>query len=274
MIKFTVSTRWHRPMDIVNEFEKYDRLKQLQSVYGFLYDSPLNGGRLRKDCVQFPMDVIDKLNSLGIGYEFTLTNITLANEHLEDPHTNKILGRFENPLNSVIVAHDSVADYIKRAYPGYRLRASCIYNYVTAEEINKACERFDGVCTFPEVNHKQEVLRAIRHKEKITLFGTSICLNLCGNKRLHHYYIAGQDHIAWYNHQKYGISFKPNTFTGPRMPWCRAKDSSPMMHDMEKLSAIGFSTFKITQLEVFKRAYFEGEDVSKIKWTRRRLKGS
>jgi collagenase-like PrtC family protease len=261
-------------MDIVDEFKKYGCLEQLQSLFGFLFDSPLNGGRLRRDCIRFPLDVIDELNSLRIGYSFTLTNLTVAKEHLEDPHTNNMLRRFENPLNGVIVADDSIADYVRINYPGYRLRASCIYDYVTAEEINDACERFDEVCPFPEVNHKPKTLEAIKNKKKVTLFGTSICLNLCGKNRLHHYYILGQDHIAWYNHRKYQIPYKRDAFKNPKMPWCKAKLSSPMMHNLEELEGMGFSTFKITQFEVFKSAYFRGENIGEIDWTKRRLKES
>lgn len=259
-------------MDIVREFERYGRLEQLKRFYGFLFDSPLNGGRLRKDCKHFSLDVIDELNSMGIGYSFALNNVTVAQEYLEDPHSNEVLARFEKPLNGVIVATDVVADFIRENYPGYRLRASCIFDFLGADEINAALDRFDEVCVFPEVNHKAETLEAIKDKARVVLFGTSLCLNVCGRNRRHHYYILGQDHIAWYNHNKYGSPYRPKFFANPHMPWCRAREATPLVHDLEGLHAMGFQTFKITQFEMLKRSYFEEQDVQNVKWTRKRLR--
>jgi hypothetical protein len=271
-MKFTISSRWHNPLEIVETFEKYGRLDELYKVYGFLFDSPLNGGRLRKDCITFPLDTIEQLNDRGIGYSFTLTNLTVAREYLEDRHTNEVLKRFENPLNGVIVSNDLIADYIKEKYPGYSLRASCMYNFLTTEEINNACQRFDEVCVFPEVNHQEETLDGIVDKDKLLLFATSICLNKCGLNRLHHYYILGQDHIAWYNHQKYKTPYRDDAFHAPHMPWCKAKSTTPMVHDMEYLAGKGFSSFKITQFELLVNSYFKNEDITKDAWKSSGLK--
>lgn len=270
---FTVSSRWHHPMEIVQRFERHGSLDQLKRVYGFLFDSPLNGGRLRQDCITFAMDVIDELNEMGIGYSFTLNNLTVAREYLEDAQTNRLLERFEHPLNGVIVAHDDVADHIRRRFPGYKLRASCIYDFTELDVINEACEMFDEVCLFPEVNDRPELLGGLKHPEKITLFATSVCLNLCGKKRRHHYYLLGQDHIAYYNHMRYDVPYRSDAFARPRLPWCRAHAARPRLHDIDALAAYGIGTFKVTQLEVFTRGWFHGEDVDTINWTKRRLSG-
>lgn len=252
-------------MDIVAAFEKHGRIDELARVFGFLFESPLNGGRIRRDCLVFPMDVIDELNERGIGYSFTLTNLTVAREFFDDPHTNKILARFERPINGVIVAHNAVADFIRKQYPGYRLRASCIYDYTEADEINRACERFDEVCVFPEVSDRPEVLAAITNKAQVVLFGTSVCLNRCGKSRCQHYYMMGQDHIAYYNHMTYKTPYREKDFARPHMPWCQAKLTTPMVHDMAALHALGFTTFKITQFDLFEQAVFCGEDVRHAK---------
>jgi len=271
-MNFTVSARYHHPMEIVKLFEKYDALSELKHVFGFLFESPLNGGRPRGLCKTYSMDVIDELNARGIGYSFTLSNTTVAEEHLEDAHTNRILERFEHPLNGVIVANDRVAEYIRASYPNYLLRASCIYDFVEADDINRACESFDEVAVFPEVNEKFETLRAIDKPEKVVLFGTSVCLNLCGKKRAKHYYILGQDHIAYYNHINYGISYKERDYYNPKMEWCLAEKSKPKFHDIERLAAMGFTTFKITQPDLFESVYFKHEDVGgNVKWHAHRL---
>lgn len=271
-MKFTISTRWHHPLEIVETFKKYGRLDELRSVYGFLFDSPLNGGRQRKDCINFPPEAIEQLNNLGIGYSFTLSNLCIAREHLEDRHTNEVLKRFESPLNGVIVAHDSVAEYIRDKYPAYHLRASCIYNYLTADEVNEACLRFDEVCVFPEVNHQKKTLDRIVHKEKVLLFATSVCLNQCGINRLSHYYLLGQDHIAWYNHQRYKIPYREDAFHSPHMPWCKARSTEPAVHDLDYFAGKGFTTFKVTQFDLFVNSYFKKEDTTTDSWKSSGLK--
>lgn len=264
---FTVSARYHHPMEIVDLFKRHDSLSQLRQIFGFLVESPLNGGRPRGMCNPYSMDVIDELNDIGIGYSFTLTNTTVAREHLEDRHTNAVLERFESPLNGVIVANDQVADYIRSRYPRYRLRASCIYDFLEADEINAACEVFDEVCVFPEVNSREETLTALKTPEKVVLFATSVCLNLCGKKRAHHYYILGQDHIAYYNHKKYGISYRERDYFSPKMPWCVAEKSEAKVHDIERLAGLGFNTFKVTQPDLFESVYFKGENQAvRKKW--------
>ncbi len=266
-MRFTVSARYHHPMEIVELFKRYDALDQLSHIFGFLSESPLNGGRPRGLCKPFSMEVIDTLNDLGVGYSFTLTNTTVAQEHLEEPYTNSILKRFERSMNGVIVANDQVAQYIRAMYPGYRLRASCIYDYLEADEINDACGVFDQVCVFPEVNDNVKTLTALKEPEKVVLFGTSACLNLCGRNRAHHYYILGQDHIAYYNHKKYGTSYHERDYYKPKMPWCVAEKSRPKVHDMKRLFEMGFTTFKITQPDLFESVHFKGEDAGGfIKW--------
>ena len=266
-MNFTVSARYHHPTEIVDLFKRYDALPQLKRVFGSLFESPLNGGRPRGLCNPYPMEVIDRLNEIGIGYSFTLTNTTVATEYLEDPHTNEVLKRYERSMNGVIVANDQIAQYIRDTYPKYQLRASCIYNFLEPQEINDACEVFDEVCCFPEVNDNVEKLLAIKRPEKVVLFATSVCLNLCGKNRVHHYYILGQDHIAFYNHKKYGISYKERDYFNPKMPWCVAEKSKPKMHDIHRLNKMGFSTFKITQPDLFESAYFKNEDAgTSVKW--------
>ena len=259
-MEFTVSARYHHPLEIVRLFERYDALSQLKRVFGFLFDSPLNGGRPRGMCSPYPMEVIDQLNDAGVGYSFTLTNTTVSSEYLEDTHTNEILRRYERPINGVIVANDQIAQFIREKYPRYRLRASCIYNFIKPDEINDACERFDEVCCFPEVNDNEETLRAIKRPEKVTLFATSVCLNLCGKNRVHHYYILGQDHIAYYNHKKYGTSYNKKDFYHPKLPWCVAEKSKPKVHELDRLVDLGFSTFKITQPDLFESVFFKNEN--------------
>jgi ferredoxin--NADP+ reductase len=157
---FSLSGRRFRPVRLAEMFERAGRLHELGSIFGFLIESPLNGGRSRSGSLGYPPDEIEALNRMGVGYSFTLTNTAAAPEHLEDRRTNKMLTRFENPLNSVIVATPMVEEFIRGRYPGYKLRASCIYNLKTVDEINAACERFDMVTPWPDINDHDDQLAA------------------------------------------------------------------------------------------------------------------
>ena len=242
---FSVSTRRLTPLQIVELFDRAGRRNELSSVFGFMDESPLNGGRTRADSLHVPPDEIEKLNGMGIGYSFTLTNTAVAAEHLKDAHTNEMLKRFENPLNSVIIAMPLVADYIRERYPRYRLRASCLCNFNTAEEINDACGRFDMVTPWPEINENEELLGKLKFKDRIMLFGSQACLRNCINNRLRHYYFCSLDHIMYYNHRQYGVSYHPKDFEWPFPSFCRGKDTPVRLADLEKFRRMGFTKIKI-----------------------------
>lgn len=248
---FSVSARRLNPRQIVEVFERAGRRSELSSVFGFLDESPLNGGRTREDSLPLRAEDVDWLNSQGLGYSFTLQNLAARSEHLHDRHTNELLKRFENPLNSIIFATSFIADYIREHYPAYRLRASCLCDYKTAEEINAACERCDMVTPWPEVNEDEALLAQLKLKEKVMLFGTQACLRNCRKNRLRHYYFASLDHIMYYNHREYGTSYHAEDFKWTHPSFCRAKDTSVVLEDLERLRQLGFRHIKIVHPELF-----------------------
>jgi hypothetical protein len=255
MITFTVSTRRTHPLEIVKVFDSVGRLDQLTQVFGSLFDSPLNGGRNREGPVRYDLDVIDKLIDMGIGYEFTLTYLAATLEHFRDRYTNQILKRFENPLNSVLTSKYDLAYYIKKKYPQYKLRASCMYYFETAAEIDEACELFDSIALFPTLNEKPEELKKIKNKEKVVLFGTQVCLKRCGRYSLQHYYFWSLDHIAWYNHKTYKVPYNKKCYEWKYLSPCVAQDCSTEMEDFDKFAEMGFNRFKITQFDYFQEHY-------------------
>ena len=129
--KFCLSGRRFRPTKLAEMYKQAGKLHELGSIFGFLIESPLNGGRSRAGSMHYPPEEIEALNAMGVGYSFTLTNTAIAPEHLEDSWTNKMLKRFEHPLNSVTAATPLGETFIREHYPAYTLRASCIYNFDT-----------------------------------------------------------------------------------------------------------------------------------------------
>lgn len=251
--RFCVSCRRILPTAIVDLFDRAGRKSELASVFGFLMDSPLNGGRDRASSIKYPPEEIERLNAMGVGYSFTLTNTAAAPEHLRDRWTNQMLKRFENPINDVIVATPMIEEYVREKYPGYKVRASCIYNFKTVDEINRACERFDLVTPWPDLNDHDDQLSALKHKDRVMLFGTQICLKACGDYRLRHYYFWSLDHIAYYNHNEYKVPYHPQDFRWPYRSPCVGKSYPTQQEDLERFRRLGFTRIKITQPMGFAR---------------------
>jgi hypothetical protein len=273
---FSVSARRLTPVQIVNMFDQGGRRSELASVFGFLDESPLNGGRPRADSVPFPLTEIEKLNDMGIGYSFTLTNTAVAPEHLKDAHTNELLKRFERPINSVIVATDLVADYVREHYPAYKIRASCLCNFTTAEQINAACGRFDMVTPWPELNASDGFLGQLKHKDQIMLFGSQACLASCVENRLRHYFLASLDHIMFYNHRQYGTSYHPEDFEWTFPSFCRGKDVPILLEDLDRCRRLGFTNIKVVHPAQFAAHYLgiQPKPVGKIaSFVRSRIPG-
>ncbi len=250
--RFCVSARRVRPLKILEVFDRAGRRSELMSVFGFLSESPLNGGRPRQGSLQIPPEEIEELNREGVGYAFTLTSLAAAPEHLRDRWTNEMLRRFENPLNSVIVATPLIENYLREKYPRYTFRASCLCNLKTPAEINEACRRFDMVTPWPEMNDHEDQLRALDRKDKVMLFGTQVCLKRCGDFRMRHYFVGSLDHIAYYNHREYGVTYHPQDYRWHRPPAaCRARENRIEVDDLDRLRRLGFTHIKIVHFDEF-----------------------
>ena len=254
-LHFCVSVRRCRPASVADAFERAGRMDELASVFGFLFESPLNGGRNREASIPITPEEIEALNKRSVGYSFTLTSTAAAPEHLRDRWTNEMLRRFENPLNSVVVSMPMVENYVREKYPAYKLRASCIYNLKTPDEINAACERFDMVTPWPDINDHDDQLLALTSKDKILLFGTQICLKNCGDHRLRHYYFWSLDHIAYYNRREYGVPYHPGDYHWHFRPPCQGRSYPTQMEDLERFRRLGFRNIKITQFDPFAESY-------------------
>jgi hypothetical protein len=254
--RFSISGRRYRPTWIADLFERAGHLDELSSVFGFLIESPLNGGRTRAGSLHYPPAEIEALNARGVGYSFTLTNTAASREHLEDEHTRAMLARFESPLNSVIVATPLVENFIRDQYPNYKLKASCIYDFRTADAINEATERFDMVALWPELNDDDTLLANLERKDRIMLFGTQLCLKVCNPlRRPYHYYFNSLDHIAYYNHRKYGVRYDPRSFVWPYLAPCCGKQFGVETEDFNRFRELGFHNIKITMVQRFAEEY-------------------
>jgi len=202
--------------------------QEIDSVFGFLEKSSLYGGRPFTE-PQISDSDVEKLYSVGIGVRIPLTNHYVE---LEEYRDNLVfLEKYHREGNAVIVTDDKLAHWIRDDYPKYRIEASVIKNIDTYQAIDDALESYDTVVLPMKLNEDPDFLVKIEDKDRITLFGNAGCALTCPSK------------ICYPSISKMN-KYKGGEFT------CSQTLKYREMHgmidfDLEKLSALGFSRFKL-----------------------------
>jgi hypothetical protein len=154
-------------------------LGEIESIFGFVQQSSLYGGRMFGDRELSDRDVA-QLNNAGIG-----VRIPMSNHFAEEPEYEKsrvILDRYHSKINSIIVTNDDLAHWIRRDYPRYTLDASVIKNIKSHEKIEAALELYDSVVLPMRLNEEFDFLEKIKHKDRIILFANAGCALTCPSK--------------------------------------------------------------------------------------------
>jgi len=233
-LRFTVSSRGIRPdidMSIyLNVFYMYLNLGQIQSVFGnTIFQSMLYGGR--------PFDIsyaltdahLRRLEGLKINLALNLTN-HYFNEDVYQ-HSNEFLEHHHKPGNTINVVSDKLARRLRNDFPDYTLNASIIKNLNTQDKIRRGLDMYDFVVIPMQLNDDDEFLEGLLEKQRIILFGNARCAYNCPARTCY-------------------IRFSQEIQGKPVTADC-SKDKIPrpdlgMIHfDLEKLSEMGFTTFKL-----------------------------
>jgi hypothetical protein len=180
---FTVSARQKLPGTPIFAYlrESYGnvRIREIESVFGFVESSKLYGGRIFDGPELSNRDVIN-LNSAGIGLRIPMTN------HFVDEHAYRLsaslLDRHHQELNSIIITNDDLARSIRKDFPRYRLDASVIKNIKTHRDIDAALELYDSVVLPMPLNEDYDFLEKIEAKDKIILFANAGCALTCPSR--------------------------------------------------------------------------------------------
>jgi len=182
-VTYTISARSKSPLMPVLRFLKdkygYLPLREIDSLFGFVEESTLYGGRQYQGRELSDRDV-SQLNNAGIGVRLPMSNHHVNRDEYEANFP--ILRKYCKPINSVIVTNDQLAIWLREDFPDYRIDASVIKNIKTHEKIEQAIELYDSVVLPMKLNENLEFLEKIRDKDKITLFANAGCALTCPSK--------------------------------------------------------------------------------------------
>jgi hypothetical protein len=180
---YTISARSKSPQMPVLKFLRdqygYVPLREIDSLFGFVERSTLYGGRYFTQRELSDRDVA-QLNNAGIG-----VRLPMSNHHVEPDEYDAnlaLLEKYHREGNSIIITNDTLAKWIRRDFPDYRLDASVIKGIKTHKKLDKAFELYDSVVLPMRVNEDIEFLKKIEDKDKITLFANAGCALTCPSK--------------------------------------------------------------------------------------------
>jgi hypothetical protein len=154
-------------------------LAQIESLFGFVEQSTLYGGRYFMSRELSDRDV-RQLNNAGIGLRIPLTNHYVTRAEYDSYST--LLDKYHSAGNSVIATNDNLAGWIREDFPRYKVDASVIKNINTREKLDKAFKIYDEIVLPMEMNEDFAFLRSIEEKDRITLFANAGCAFTCPSR--------------------------------------------------------------------------------------------
>ncbi|MFQ5644645.1 MAG: hypothetical protein ACE5FQ_13255 [Thiogranum sp.] len=231
-MRFTISVRGKSEEIPILQFlaRNYPDIphRDIDSVFGFLEKSTLYGGRPFTERQISDRDV-ENLYSAGIGVRMPLTNSYVE---LEEYRENRsLLEKYHREGNAVIVTSDDLARWIREDFPQYRIEASVIKNINSYQGIEAAFNLYDTVVLPMKFCEDPDFLVKIKDKDRITLFANAGCALTCPSKICY-------PSISKINKYK-GGEFKCSQTLKYR------EQHGMVDFDLDKLSALGFSRFKL-----------------------------
>jgi hypothetical protein len=232
-LSYTISARGKTDeipvMDFLRENFSAIPLKQIDSLFGFVERCTLYGGRPFVRRQLSDADVLAMYEN-SIGVRIPLTNLFVSDQ--EYNNFRWLFEKYHRIGNSIISTDDTLASWIRRDYPNYRLEASVIKNIDTYEKIRESLDIYDTVILPMRLNLHYEFLDNIREKQRITLFANAGCAFNCPAK------ICYQT-ISGINKFDGRTQFRCSKATIPR------EELGMVDFDLKKLSSIGFTRFKL-----------------------------
>lgn len=160
----------------------YDDI-QITGIYGSFY-CPWNGGRMNNDNflnLQNKIDIVKRINNLGVGVLFTYTNTMIEKRDLYDMYANEDLEIIaSNPLNKIIIVSDLLKEYIHEKYPDIKFVSS-----ITSTKDNQDNQDYE-ICVVNASKNNTEALFEIEDKSRIELLVNSNCVRNCPYEKQHY----------------------------------------------------------------------------------------
>jgi len=151
-------------------------LAQIESLFGFVEQSTLYGGRgfVRRELSDRD---VQQLNNAGIGLRIPMSNHYVTRAEYQENFA--LLRKYCRKGNSIIATNDDLARWLRQDFPDYRIDASVIKNINNRRKLDKAFEIYDEVVLPMKSNEDLEFLGAIEDKDRITLFANAGCAFTC-----------------------------------------------------------------------------------------------
>lgn len=236
-------------------------INAFSTVYDSIFGLKWNGGRIcnPKDfCdLQNLCLLITAYNDMGVGFNFSFTNLLLKEKDLEDKACNELLQYANrNKLNGVIVASPLLKEYIAKTYPNLKLTWSVTTGLNKIELYNEACSdpALSHVVLHPDFNHDYEFLSKLIHPEKIEIMANDKCVFGCPFRRKHYLYLSEltlkQSQNPLINNAT-ELDCNPNpaekqgSCMAVRFGFERDGRNVLSFEDIDQLTKMGFSNFKI-----------------------------
>lgn len=181
--------------NLMTEFVTHKQyLDTSHKMFNYVYDSIFglrwNGGRvcLPKDSVPFSdlIDIISDYNRIGVGFNWSFTNLLLTEEDLKDDYCNLALEATNNPLNGVILTSEKLREHVKAVYPNMRIIYSVCNGLKTIDQYKQALDENDIVVLHPDFNHNYDFLDKLPEKNRIEIMVNDICSFGCPYREQHY----------------------------------------------------------------------------------------
>ncbi len=247
--RYTISARGKKLNQPVEEYFKTFfpniPLNKVDSIFGFVKKSSLYGGR-----PFFRPQISEKdyqfLQNHNIGIRIPFTNHYVSEK--EYKRNKPLLDKYHKEGNSLIVTNDTLAEWIKRDYPKYKIEASILKEIDSPEKIYKALKLYDTVVLPMNVNNNIKLLEVIEQKERITLFGNAGCALTCPDRICYNYISKRNKILGNTNLIIRSIFYYYSFFI--RRKWCMHKIKPRKLHgikdfDIDKFYNMGFRRFKM-----------------------------
>lgn len=170
----------------------------ISSVYGCFPGSIWNGGRVilgsaTKKEIEY---VISELNGRGIAIRYTFTNPILEKWHVADTFCNMCLELADNDMNEVLVNSPLLEEYIREAYPGFKLISSTTKCLNDTQMIEKELQKDYKLVVLDSAMNNTDELFSMEHKDRIELIVNHYCIDNCP-RRQEHYKAVGKAQLVF-----------------------------------------------------------------------------
>jgi hypothetical protein len=171
---------------------------KIAAAYGCFPGNIWNGGRVilgsaTKDEILY---AVQEYNSRGIAIRFTYTNPCLERIHLFDTYCNLCMELADNGQNEVLVNSDLFEEFVRAAYPNYKIVSSTTKCLDDLTLIQKELEKDYHLVVLDSAMNNTDALFSLDHKEKIELIVNHYCADHCP-RRKEHYRLVGEAQLEY-----------------------------------------------------------------------------